>query len=274
MSVAEGGLRQAVRIDGRHVSYLEAGVPDGRVLLLLHAFPLSADMYRAQLESVPSGWRLIAPDLPGLGLSEDGDEPPSLDDYAKTVLQLIDRLALSSAAVGGVSLGGYVTMAMARLEPRRIARLVLADTKAPADDEQGRQARDQMISKLDEHGIEAVADAMVPRLLGTTTQAQRPDIVQQVRSLILDNQPEGVERAILRLRDRPDATPGLAAIAVPTLVLVGDEDELTPPAEAQRLAAAITGARLERIPSAGHLASLEQPQAFNRALWTFLDSRA
>ena len=101
MTGAEGGMRQAVRIGGRHISYLEAGVPDGRVLVLLHAFPLSADMYRAQLESVPSGWRLIAPDLPGLGLSEDGDETPTLDDYAKAMLQLTDRLALSSAAIGG-----------------------------------------------------------------------------------------------------------------------------------------------------------------------------
>jgi len=268
------GMRQAVRIDGRHVSYLESGVPEGRVLLLLHAFPLSADMYRAQLESVPSGWRLIAPDLPGLGLSEDGDEAPTLDDYATTILQLLDRLALPSAAIGGVSLGGYVAMAIARLAPRSVARLVLADTKAPADDEHARQGRDQMIARLDDQGIEAVADVMVPRLLGATTQRERPDVVQQVRSLILDNQPEGVERAILRLRDRPDATSGLAAISVPTLVLVGDEDEVTPPAEAQRLAAAIAGARLERIPFAGHLACLEQPQAFNRALWTFLDGHA
>ena len=267
-------MRQAVRIDGRHVSYLEAGVPDGRVLLLLHAFPLSADMFRAQLESVPSGWRLIAPDLPGLGLSEDGDGPPTLDDYAKAILQLIDRLALPSAAVGGVSLGGYVVMAMARLEPRRIGRLVLADTKAPADDEQGRQGRNQMIARLDEHGVDGVADAMIPRLLGATTRSQRPDIVQHVRSLILDNQPDGVERAILRLRDRPDATPGLASVTVPTLVIVGDEDEVTPLAEAQRLATAIANARLERIPAGGHLACLEQPQAFNRALWNFLESHA
>ena len=267
-------MRQAVRIGGRHISYLEAGVPDGRVLVLLHAFPLSADMYRAQLESVPSGWRLIAPDLPGLGLSEDGDATPTLDDYAKAMLQLTDRLALSSAAIGGVSLGGYVALAMARLEPRRVARLVLADTKAPADDEQGKQGRDQMIARLDEHGIEAVADAMLPRLLGATTQRERPDVVLQVRSMILDNQPDGVERAILRLRDRPDATPGLATVTVPTLVIVGDEDELTPLAEAQRLATAIADARLERIPSAGHLACLEQPQAFNRALWNFLDSHA
>ena len=138
--------------------------------------------------------------------------------------------------------------------PRRVARLVLADTKAPADDEHARQGRDQMIARLDDQGIEAVADVMVPRLLGATTQRHRPDVVQQVRSLILDNQPEGVERAILRLRDRPDATAGVAAITVPTRVLVGDEDEVTPPAEAQRLAAAIAGARLERIPFAGHLA--------------------
>lgn len=267
-------MRQAVRIESRHISYLEAGVPDGRVLLLLHAFPLSADMYRPQLDSVPSGWRLIAPDLPGLGLSEDKDGPPALDDYASVMLQLMDRLALSSAGVGGVSLGGYVALAMTRLEPTRVARLVLADTKAPADNEQGRQGRDQMIARLDEHGVDAVADAMIPRLLGATTQRERPDILQHVRSLILDNQPEGVERAILRLRDRPDATPGLASIGVPTLVLVGEEDEVTPLAEAQRLATAIPSARLEQIPSAGHLACLEQPQAFNRALWRFLGTHA
>jgi 3-oxoadipate enol-lactonase len=127
-----------------------------------------------------------------------------------------------------------------------------------------------MLELLENRGTGGVADEMLPKLLGDTTRRERPALVELVRSAILTNDPEGVRRAIVRLRDRPDATPGLASIAVPTLVVVGEEDAVTPPAEAERLAQAIPGARLERIAAAGHLATLEQPEAFGRVLDDFL----
>jgi pimeloyl-ACP methyl ester carboxylesterase len=253
------------------VAYYETGSTHGRTLVLLHAFPLNATMWQAQLAAPPAGWRLIAPDFAGLGSSDDHEGlAASLDDYAHDVLTLVDRLGIGRVVVAGVSLGGYVALALARLAPDRLAGLVLIDTKAPADSPEARDGRGRMLELLENRGTGGVADEMLPKLLGDTTRRERPALVELVRSAILTNDPEGVRRAIVRLRDRPDATPGLASIAVPTLVVVGEEDAVTPPAEAERLAQAIPGARLERIAAAGHLATLEQPEAFGRVLDDFL----
>src|SRR5919109_364305 len=159
-------MRQAVLVDGRHVAYIEAGAPGGRVLVLLHAFPLAADMWRAQIDAVPPGWRLIAPDFAGLGRSDDRpDEPPLFDDYASDVIAVLDRLGVDTFVVGGLSLGGYVALALARLVGHRLEGLVLADTKAPADDEQARAGRARMLELLAERGVDAIADEMLPKLL-------------------------------------------------------------------------------------------------------------
>jgi pimeloyl-ACP methyl ester carboxylesterase len=172
--------------------------------------------------------------------------------------------------VAGVSLGGYVALALARLAPARLGGLVLADTKAPADSPEARAGRDRMLETLEVRGTEGVADEMLPKLLGETTRHARPELVAEVRSLIVTNAPEGVRRGILRLRGRPDATPVLPGIAVPTLVLVGEQDIVTPLNDAQVLATAIPRASLETLPEAGHLSNLEAPSAFNAALKRFL----
>jgi pimeloyl-ACP methyl ester carboxylesterase len=264
-------MRQAVRAGARHLAYLEAGSGHDRAILLVHAFPLNASMWGPQLAEPPDGWRVIAPDLAGLGSSNDHDgESISLDDYARDLVLLLDRLGISRAVVAGVSLGGYVAMAFARRSADRITALVLADTKAPADTPEARAGRERMLDLLSDRGTAGVADEMLPKLLGPTTRHARPELVDQVRAMALTNDPEGVRRAIIRLRDRPDATPGLPTVAVPVLVVVGEEDAVTPPAEAERLQAAIRGATLSRIGAAGHLASLEQPAAFNGELSAFL----
>jgi 3-oxoadipate enol-lactonase len=266
-------MRTSVTLGSRRVSFLETGGTQGRVLVLLHAFPLTADMWQPQLLAVPAGWRFIAPDLAGLGDTDDHTGEPTLDDYAADVLGLMDALAIPRAHVCGLSLGGYITLAVARRAPDRLESLVLADTKAPADNVAQRAARDKLIVTLDEGGVDAVASGMIPRLLGGTTQRDAPQLVEEVRSHVRRNEAAGIRRAILRLRDRPDATPGLSGIRVPTLVLVGEEDVPTPRADAELLATSIKGAHLEIIPGAGHLSNLEQPQAFNEALMRFLRKR-
>jgi pimeloyl-ACP methyl ester carboxylesterase len=264
-------MRHAVMLGARRLSYLEAGHPAGRVLVLLHAFPLTAQMWLPQLLAPPHGWRLIAPDLAGLGSTDDHeDERVALQDYAEDVVALLDRLGIRRARVGGLSLGGYVTLAVARLAPERVDGLVLADTKAPADTAEQRAARDRLIATLHDGGPDAVAVEMLPRLVGQTTARQQPELLADVRSQIGVNRAVGIRRAILRLRDRPDARPGLAAITVPTLVIAGDEDVPTPVAEAELLVQHITGARLEILAGAGHLSNLERPEAFTAALTRFL----
>ena len=264
-------MRHAVLAGSRHLTYLEAGEPDGRALVLLHGFPLTADMWREQLAAPPHGWRVLAPDFAGFGGCDDhGGESVSLDDYAGDVLTWLGRLGVQQIVLAGLSMGGYVALALARLAPERLNALVLADTKAPADSDEARAGRDRMLDTLGEHGTDGVAAEMLPKLLGATTRSSRPQLVAEVRSLILPNPPDGVRRGILRLRGRPDATAVLPRIGVPTLVLVGEEDEVTPPKDARALATAIPQATLETLPGAGHLSNLEAPSRFNAALHRFL----
>lgn len=264
-------MRHVLRLGSRELSYIDAGESGGRALFLLHAFPLTAEMWRPQLSAVPHGWRAIAPDFAGLGHSNDTDsEAPRLDEYANDTVAIMDSLGVERAVVAGVSLGGYVALALARIAPSRLAGLVLSNTRATADTDEAREGRARTLRTLEEGGTAAVAAAMLPRLLGATTRRDRPGLADDVRVMIGDNPASGVRRAIVRLRDRPDATSVLPAIEVPTLVIAGEDDELVPSEVSAQLAAGIRGARLERIAGAGHLSNLEQPDAWNRALARFL----
>lgn len=247
--------------------YLEAG--SGWPVVLLHGFPLSADMWRSQLENVPEGWRFIAPDLRGFG--PDALPPAqSMDDLADGVVAFLDALRIEQATIGGLSMGGYVAFAVLRRARERAVRLILADTRATADNEQGRAGRTKMLDTLRTRGVSAVADEMMPKLLGETTRRKVADVEDRVRTLIAVNTPEGLAGAVTAMRDRPDSTSLLPSISVPTLVLVGDEDVLTPPSDAEAMRSNLSRAHLVRIPKAGHLSNLEAPEEFSAALADFL----
>jgi 3-oxoadipate enol-lactonase len=252
-----------LNISGQPTRVLESG--RGKPLLLLHAFPLSADLWRPQLDAPPDGWRVIAPDLqvaPG--------SRPSMDDYAAGVEAVAASLALDGAVVGGLSMGGYVIFALLRRARLSIRALVLADTRAEADTDEGRANRKKMIALAEAEGAAGVAREMVPKLLGQTTLRQRPGVVATVRRLIDSSSPQAITSALQAMMHRPDSTSLLASIDVPALVIVGEEDGLTPPPNSESLHRGIRGSRLERIPEAGHLSSLERPDVFNEALGGFL----
>ncbi len=269
-------MRTHVHLDDGVISYLDVSGPGaatpGRTLVLLHAFPLEAEMWRPQFEAVPAGWRFIAPDLRGFGQSQVGDSslPAMMEGCARDVVAVFDHLRLERAVVAGLSMGGYVAFALLRLAPERIAGLVLADTRAEADDEAARMNRDRMAETLAQGGAAAVFDRMLPGLLGETTRTSRPEVVRRVRDLVLAQPVDGIHRGIQSLKSRPDSTPLLAGIACPTLVVVGEEDQITTADSARRLHARIPGAELAVIEGAGHLSNLEQPEAFNAALTGYL----
>ena len=248
-------------------TWLEAG--DGRPLILLHAFPLHAGMWRPQLERVPAGWRFIAPDLRGFGRNRVEAVPGSngLDPYAADVLALMDRLEIDRAVVAGLSMGGYIAFAMHRQAPERLAGLVLADTRSQADTPEGREGRAKMRELLARDGPAAVATQMLPKLVSRHAD---PALVAHVRRMIEGADPEAIDTAIAALMTRPDSTAGLAHIACPTLVVAGELDEITPVADAEAMQRAIPRATLTVIPAAGHLSSLEQPERFSRALTELL----
>ena len=257
-------------LGARRVQWIEGGDPSSRqVILWLHAFPVSNAMWTDQLHA-PAGWRMIAPDLAGFGGTTDHAERPSIDDFARDVDQLLDALSLEQVVLGGLSMGGYAAFAVHRLAPKRLRALILADTKATADTPAARDGREAMLRVVDERGSAGVADEMLPKLLGGTTRRSRPAVEARVRALIEANTAGGLRRAIVRLRDRPDASPQLAQIRVPVLVIVGEEDGVTPVDDARAIAAGAPDARLAIVPEAGHLSNLENPASFNAALRPWL----
>lgn len=251
--------------------FLQAGEPGStNVLVLAHAFPVGARLFGPQLGAF-AGWRVIAPAMPGFDGSARLDQP-SIDAYARQVLGLLDELGVGHAVVGGVSMGGHFTFAMLRQAPERVVGAVFADTRSAADTEEALAARRQLLQVAAEAGALGVAADMVPKLLGPTTQARRPAVVAAVRGWIEDQDVAGITDAITVLMTRPDSTPMLGSIRVPSLVVVGEEDALAPVAEMERMAAAIPGATFVTIAGAGHLANLEDPGAFNNALQDFLEA--
>ena len=252
----------------------EPGAPaDGarraRHLVLLHAFPAGVHVWDQQLGAFPE-WRVIVPPLPGFDGSDPVDEP-SIDAYAARVVDELASAGVTKAVIGGLSLGGYVALAIHRSHPALVAGLILADTRSTADSADALKARRHMLEMLDSGGPSAVANDVLPKLLGATTRREHPEVVARCRERIVQQPAAAIAGAVRAMMTRPDATPGLARIDVPTLVLVGDEDTITPPTEAEALQRGIRGARLARIPRAGHLSSLENPEAFNAAVSEFLE---
>lgn len=268
-------MEQHATVDGRVIRYLDHG--QGEPLLLLHAFPLSAELWRPQVGALPPGWRLIAPDFRGFGGSSrtvHGVDAPahSLDDHARDALALLDHLDIATAVVGGLSMGGYATFALWRLQPGRARALVLADTRAEADTDEGRRNREAMLAGLAASGPTFVADTLIPRVLSPATHRTQPGIVRFVRGLIEGADPASIADAIRCLMTRPDSTPLLADIQVPVHLIVGRDDALTPVAAHEQMQSALPNASLTIIEDAGHLSNLEQPDVFNRSLARFLQS--
>ncbi|BAS27204.1 alpha/beta hydrolase [Limnochorda pilosa] len=244
---------------------------DEPVAVFLHAFPLQKAMWEPVLEALEGRARAVALDLPGFGSSASLPAEPTMDAYADATAGFLDALGIGQAILCGLSMGGYLAFALWRRHRERVAGLVLADTRAGADTAQARQGRYDLVARLELQGARAAAEQFLPNLVGPTTRGRRPELLEHLEGWILANSPQGMAAAARAMAERPDSTDLLAGIDVPALVVVGEEDGLTPPEEAERMAGAIPGATLARIPQAGHLSALEQPGPFNSVLIGFLD---
>jgi 3-oxoadipate enol-lactonase len=262
---------ETVRSDLGDITLAVDARGDGPTLLLVHGFPLDRTLWAHQVATL-AGWRRIAPDLRGAGASDAPDAGYSMEVYADDLARLLDRLRVERAVVAGLSMGGYVAFEFWRRHRARVMGLVLADTRADADTPQARRGRDELMEVARTHGAAAVADRMVPKLLGRSTRRAQPHLVEEVHAMVARAPVPGLVGALGAMRDRPDSTPQLAAIDVPTLVIVGEEDELTPPALARTLAAGIPGGAVTTIAGAGHLAPLEAPTAVSRVIAEFLEA--
>jgi pimeloyl-ACP methyl ester carboxylesterase len=207
-----------------------------------------------------------------MGQSDAPDLGYNLETYAADLASLLDLLRIDEVVLVGHSMGGYIAFEFLRRWRDRVRGLVLVDTRAEADTAEGKKARDATASTVRDQGAAAIAEAMLPKMLAASTLSGAPATVKEVRSMMAATPVAGMVGALGAMRDRPDSSPMLSGLAgLPTLVIVGDEDELTPPAQARDMADSIPGASLVVIRSAGHLPSLERPVETTDALLAFLD---
>lgn len=238
---------------------------EGTPILWIHGFPLASTMYEPQLAI--RGVRHVMPDLPGFGQSRPQGDDVSIDGYARLCIEILDQRGIDKAVIAGFSMGGYIAFGVARLAPHRMRGLILIDTRETADTDEARKGRYDSIEKVKKEGIDPVVEAMLPKML---TPAAPPEMRDRVREIMSSSSREGVIAALRAMATRPDSTPELAKIAVPTLILVGEQDKITPPTDAERMTAAIPGARLVRVDGAAHLANYEKAAEVNRAVGAFV----
>jgi pimeloyl-ACP methyl ester carboxylesterase len=251
-----------------NITFDDAG--NGNVVVPLHGYPFDRSMWREQIEFLgANGFRAVAPDLRGLGETKATGEITSMADMARDVAALMDKLEIGRAVICGLSMGGYVAFEFAHLFPARVLGLVLAGTRAPADNEQERQAREQQALKILAEGLSGVAEATLPKLLAAKTLTEKPKVVERVREMILRSNPQGAAAAQRGMAARRDYSGDLPDINVPALIVVGREDPIRPVADAEFMRDRIRDSRLEIIEDAAHMTNMERPEVFNAALLRF-----
>jgi pimeloyl-ACP methyl ester carboxylesterase len=260
-----------VPLNGVTLFYEEAG--NGQPLVFIHGFPFDHRMWWGQLGAFP-GWRCIAPDLRGLGLSEAPPDPTrsTIATHADDLARMFDHLGIARAVIAGLSMGGYVVFEFWRRYRDRCRALILCNTRSEADTTEGKEQRDRVIQAIGRRGSEALIDIVLWKVLSPETLAGGDQVLAQVRLMISESPPNGTIAAARAMRDRQDSSDLLGSITLPTLILAGAEDALISADSQRRLAERISGARIEIVSRAGHLAPLEQPEAFNRIVQRFLDS--
>ncbi len=260
-----------LRVRGFEMAYEDTG-GNGIPLVLVHGFPLDRTLWSAQINALSEVARVIAPDLRGFGESQMPGGAVTMETYADDVRALLDALGIKSTVMAGLSMGGYITLAFYRQFAARVRGLILANTKAGADSAEGKKAREDNAALAREQGVAAVAEKMFPKMLAPQTLAERPVVAGAVRAMMSRQSVAAVVAALMAMRDRPDSTPLLGEISVPTLIITGADDNLIPPKESElmRDALRVPGAQLIVIPGAAHLSNIDQPDAFNQAVREFL----
>jgi pimeloyl-ACP methyl ester carboxylesterase len=251
------------------LSTFQAG--KGHPLLLLHAFPLNGQMWEHQITDLSYKYKVIAPDLPGFGGSGEILHPYTMEICANALFESVEAMHLPKVAVCGISMGGYIAFELWRKYSEKISALILADTRAEADSTEARQNRERQISLINSGKEKEVLKALTEKLLSDHTRQTSPEVFEKITAISSGVTPEALIATIDGLAGRRDSTGLLATITVPTLIMVGESDTLTPPSAALFMHQNIPGSELHVIPKAGHLPPLEQPALFNKIVSAFLD---
>jgi pimeloyl-ACP methyl ester carboxylesterase len=267
LRTAARGERVHTQVSNITIGYSDQGT--GLPIVFLHAFPLNRSMWATQELLLSLQFRIITIDLRGHGESDAPLWRYTLEQSADDVSALLDHLGIQRALFVGLSMGGYILFAFYRKYADRVKGLILADTKAQGDTEEGKNGRFQLAQIAYKKGSSAIADVMIPKLLSPATIQTNPDLVHQVRAMIEGNQISGIAGDLMAMAERSDSVPLLSQIICPTQIIVGELDQATPPSDAKLMADQIPYARLAIIPNAAHLSNLEQPEAFNQIVVAF-----
>jgi pimeloyl-ACP methyl ester carboxylesterase len=259
-----------VRSGDAEIAYEVLG--KGTPVLLLHAFPAHHGLWLPAAQALINRYRVILPDLRGHGDSGVGDGPATVEKHTADLVRVLDDVQVGRAVIAGVSIGGYVFFEFWRRHRGRVAAVILCNTKAQADTPEARAGRLKSADEVVERGTEPFVESMVPRLLGKTTLHSRPDLVDGARRMMMRMSPAGISAVQRGMAERPDSVATLKTINVPALVLVGEEDTLSTPADAELMRGNLAGSQLKVIPRAGHYAVWEQHEAVGSAVRQFLDS--
>lgn len=257
-------------VNGYRHWLVQAGPRGALPVVFVHGFPLSHAQWRPQLDDLADRYHVGAYDLRGMGRTEVGDGQYTMESYVDDLFTVMDHLKLDRAVVCGLSMGGYVALRGVERDPSRFRGLVLCDTRSGADTNEGKVGRAEAIERLKRDGVAAYGDGFLPKILGPTTLGSRPEVVKAVEGLMRGQRVSGLVGALLAMAARTDTTDALHGIEVPTLVIVGEEDTLTPPAQSREMAARIPESDVVVLPGAGHLSNLEAPEAFNETLRAYL----
>lgn len=245
----------------------------GNPLLLIHGYPFNHEMWRPQIETFSTSARIIAPDLRGHGGSPPSNDPSTMDLLADDCAKVLEKLGVDEpVTVCGLSMGGYVAFAFYRRYPSLVAGLILAATRAKADSPEIKVKRDESAVLAEEKGVQAVTANMLPIIMSPQTYSTNPNLVDRVGQIMAQTSIQGMASALMGMKERPDSTPTLEAIRVPTLIIHGADDQIIPLSEAEAMHVSIKDSQLEIIANAGHLPNLEQPELFNEMVKQFLGS--
>lgn len=262
---------ERIQVGDTTLAVMEVGPDDGLPVVFIHGFPFSHRMWEPQLRALSDDFRLVAYDIRGHGESPVGDGQYTMEFFVDDLIGVLDHLEIERAVGCGLSMGGYVLLRAMERQPGRFRAAVLCDTRSEADTDEGRLKRVAAIRRLRREGREAYAGSFLPGVLAPQTLDARPEVVAAVRAMIEANPVEGMVGAQIAMAARTDTTGALERMEVPTLVVVGEGDELTPPGTAREMARRIPGAGVTVISRAGHLSNLENPEEFNEALRPFLE---
>lgn len=254
------------------MNYVERGTPGGTPVVFIHGFPFSLEMWEPQMRALPNNFRAIAYDIRGHGQSDIGDGQYSIEFFVDDLISLLDHLVVSKAIVCGLSMGGYIALRAYERHPDRFAGLVLCDTKSEADSNEGKIKRAESLEAVKVYGVGQFAEGFVKNVFAPQTLVSNSSVVESIRTIIKGNAAIGIGGTLLALASRTDTTAVLAKISVPTLILCGEHDILTPPGDSESMHRQIKGSEFHVIANAAHLSNIENPGAFNDTLISFLKS--